>query len=71
MPVCMFRENKCRYEIQEKFPVWYTGIYRPISSNNRMHKNKLKQQLRKQNPNAFRNLYILQTGVHMPTFVST
>jgi hypothetical protein len=34
------------YEIQEqKFPVWYTGIYRPISSNNRIHKNKLKQQL--------------------------
>jgi hypothetical protein len=31
---------KCRYEIQEQkeIPVWYTGIYRPISStgNNRI-----------------------------------
>jgi hypothetical protein len=26
--------DKCRYEIQEQkeVPVWYTGIYRPISS---------------------------------------
>jgi hypothetical protein len=26
--------NKSRYEIQEQkeFPVWYTGIYNPISS---------------------------------------
>jgi hypothetical protein len=25
--------GKCRYEIQEqKVPVWYTGIYPPISS---------------------------------------
>jgi hypothetical protein len=25
--------DKCRYEIHEqKDPVWYTGIYRPISS---------------------------------------
>jgi hypothetical protein len=26
--------DKCRYEIQEykEVPVWYTGIYRPISS---------------------------------------
>jgi hypothetical protein len=27
--------GKCRYEIQEQkeVPVWYTGIYRPISSS--------------------------------------
>jgi hypothetical protein len=26
--------DKCRYEIQEQkeFPVWYTGVYRPIKS---------------------------------------
>jgi hypothetical protein len=33
--------DKCRYEVQEQkeVPVWYTGIYRPISSTaeNRSH----------------------------------
>jgi hypothetical protein len=34
MPVCIFREKRCQYEIQEQkeVPVWYTGIYRPILS---------------------------------------
>jgi hypothetical protein len=33
IPVCIFRDNECRYEIQEqKVPVWYTGIYLLISS---------------------------------------
>jgi hypothetical protein len=31
--------DKCRYEIQEQkeVPVWYTGIYRPISSTGQFH----------------------------------
>jgi hypothetical protein len=31
--------DKCRYEVQEQkeVPVWYTGIYRPISSSAENH----------------------------------
>jgi hypothetical protein len=38
MPVYVFGENKCRYEIQEhkEVPVWCTGIYQPISSTANM-----------------------------------
>jgi hypothetical protein len=39
--------DKCRYEIQEQnyVPIWYTGIYRPISTTDpkacyNVHKNR-------------------------------